>query len=658
MKEHQKTISKSNEEENESHKIEGKITEMLNEVMEENDSLNSFDFEDDDFEEDFKISRISTRHQTSNAPNSNSNKINQKFNLSNFNRGNKRNFTDILKNQDSFHSSFNTTFLSSNYPEIRNPSFYAQNICGNNIFRQNFLQNISNDNSFGLNNNLNQSFQSIESFNPQNINNNINNCINNTNNNPNFIRNSQPYSKTVIYNNQKNYFKFFQPIVNCNQSVNKNLFNGNNNVFIPLNVESKFQRSEKKKRTYDIQTAQKNNIYNCLNNNNVFNQKVEDQLLYMNNKNIKNKNKCNIINNCIKDSFLFGLKSLLEKTGKIDYHIYELVKGKFVLIIKNHKGSKLFQKYLKSNTSEEIVHLLYIELSQNLEEIITDPYANYFCKKFYVNLSQEDRIDFLNKIKNSIIKYSCDGIGTYSIQTIIENSNSQNEKIIIISLIKDYIEELIYDPYGCHVIEKLLDCFEEEYIPFLYSYLIDNFLKLAYSKNGICIIKKILTFTNKQNMINKIKKIIIENSNDLIIHPYGNFVIQVIIENWNDYKDIINLYKNKLFDLSLGKYSSNVIEKFIEKNDEILKEYIDEIIKSNKIYEVMKSKYGNYVIQKAIKLSSNEYKNKLVFDAAEKINNLIDIKLIQKWKSILLPHIKELTHEQIQELKEKNYFWQ
>ena len=72
----------------------------------------------------------------------------------------------------------------------------------------------------------------------------------------------------------------------------------------------------------------------------------------------------------------------------------------------------------------------------------------------------------------------------------------------------------------------------------------------------------------------------------------------------------------------------------------------------------MKSKYGNYVIQKAIKLSSNEYKKKLVFDAAEKINNLIDIKLILKWKNILLPHIKELTHEQIQELKEKNYFWQ
>ena len=122
------------------------------------------------------------------------------------------------------------------------------------------------------------------------------------------------------------------------------------------------------------------------------------------------------------------------------------------------------------------------------------------------------------------------------------------------------------------------------------------------------------------------------------------------------YRDIINLFKGQFFKLSLEKYASNVIERCIEKDEEILNQYIDEIINSNYIYDVMKSNYGNYVIQKAIKLAKGKYKNKFVFTAAKEINKLNDNKLIQKWKSILASHIKNLYPEQIKELKSQNYF--
>lgn len=184
------------------------------------------------------------------------------------------------------------------------------------------------------------------------------------------------------------------------------------------------------------------------------------------------------------------MKHLLERTGKIDFYIYNFVKGKFLSIIKNHKGSKIFQKYLKSTHSDEILHLIFVELSNNLEELIIDPYANYFCKKFFTCLNQKDRIDFLKGIEKSLIKLSSDSIGTYPIQTIIEHLNTKVEKMIIISAIKDRFEELIYDSYGCHVLEKLLVCFEDEYVLFIYSYIFEKFLYLANNNNGICIIKK------------------------------------------------------------------------------------------------------------------------------------------------------------------------
>ena len=394
-------------------------------------------------------------------------------------------------------------------------------------------------------------------------------------------------------------------------------------------------------------------IYNNSDNNNKEIINNEKNNISNNNININNTNNINT-NISVNDNLIYEVKHLLECSGKIDYNVYNLIKGKFLLVIKNHKGSKIFQKYLKSTHSDEILHLLFMEINLKIEELIIDPYANYFCKKFFTCLNQKDRIEFLKGMEKSLVKLSSDSIGTYPIQTVIENLNSKIEKMIIISSIKDRFKDLIYDPFGCHVLEKILVCFEDEFTIFIYSYIIENFLDLANNNNGICIIKKILTFTNKKKLHEKLKNIIKENALYLIQQLYGNFVIQVIVECWTDYKDIINIFKGQFFNLSMEKYASNVIERCIEKSEEILKDYIDEIIDSNCIYEVMKSNYGNYVIQKAIKLAKGDYKNKFVFNAAKEINKLNDNKLIQKWKSILMPHIKELSPEKIQEIQ--NYF--
>ena len=70
----------------------------------------------------------------------------------------------------------------------------------------------------------------------------------------------------------------------------------------------------------------------------------------------------------------------------------------------------------------------------------------------------------------------------------------------------------------------------------------------------------------------QIKKIIIDNLQILINHQFGNQVIQTAIQYWNDenVEIILKLIQNNYAALSMGKYSSNVIEKCIEKKEEIL----------------------------------------------------------------------------------------
>ena len=626
-------------------KLENAITTMLDQVMEDHDEttnnsnnvMNCLQFNDDESNEDdiydFKMGR-------------------NFFQPPNINRSNKRlktviNYPVNIQGMPFMNiNQFNFNNRSNMYT-MRSPSFGNINLNENRAY--------SNVNSFNQFNDK----SSNGSLNNVKIEPNFNNKIKN---NANFLRNANPYSKTVIHHFPLGMFNAGFGFINNFQNTKINNMNNNNNYSENKNINTKNNNNnnsinEQPEQNYKRSDSRRKTYPNFNNNNEKPQKNANNNILIIPSYNgnfYQNQNNYNQINYNT-EYLIFQLKFNLEKTGKIDHYIYSLVKGAFLNIIKNQKGSKIFQKYLKT-THCDILHQIFIELKPNLEEIITDFYANYFCKRFFTFLNQKDRIDFLYVIEKSLVKLSSDGIGTYPIQTIIEHVGSKNEKNIIINALKDSIKQLSFDAFGTHVLEKLLACFEEEYVTFIYNYIVDNFLELANNSNGICIVKKLLSFTHKKNLHDKLKIIVKENALQLISHPFGNFVIQVVVECWNDYNDILYLFDKKYYSLSLEKYASNVVERCIEKDENILNNYIEEIININKICEVMKSNYGNYVIQKAIKLAKGEYKKKLVYNAAKDINKLKEPKLIKKWKSILSPNIKELSNEQLKYLEEQNFF--
>ena len=450
------------------------------------------------------------------------------------------------------------------------------------------------------------------------------------------LLNHRNYFQTQIIHNPFNFNNFLMNSLPNNNYIlpnyminNMNNINPNNNNLSNI-LSNNFHRAEKRKTTYD----------------------VKNKDIHIDNKDINNNKKFGSVvfpkeTNLKAEIALYELKNILFKIDKIDHFIYSKIQGNFVNLIKTHKGSRIFQNYLK-NTHSDILHQIFIEINPHLKNLLIDPYANYFCRKFFTYLNQKDRIDYLQSIENSLIKLSSNNIGTYPIQGIIEHLGSKVEKNIIINAIKNHIEKLSIDPYSCHVIEKILSCFEEEYISFIYDYISQNILKLAYNANGICLVKKIITFTHKTKIHEQIKNIVEENSMELIKHPYGNYVIQVLVDSWdlNEVKEILKLYDKQFTSLSMDKYSSNVMERCIEKSDEILSQYINEVCESGKIFEVMKNNFGNYVIQKALKLCSGNDRRKLVIEVSKNIFKLNDKKLISKWKNLVIPHLEVLKNEE------------
>ena len=67
----------------------------------------------------------------------------------------------------------------------------------------------------------------------------------------------------------------------------------------------------------------------------------------------------------------------------------------------------------------------------------------------------------------------------------------------------------------------------------------------------------------------------------------------------------------------------------------------------------MKNNFGNYVIQKALKISINENKKKLVEHVSKNVDRLGEKKIIEKWRNILGTHIEAETEVPVRSKESK-----
>ena len=213
---------------------------------------------------------------------------------------------------------------------------------------------------------------------------------------------------------------------------------------------------------------------------------------------------------------------------------------------------------------------------------------------------------------------------------------------MILRPIKMNLFKLALDIYGSHVIEKILMTYEIEYCIDIYNFIIENLIYLSNHVNGLCLVKQTLVLQNKKEYYQIIKKTLIERSYELIENPYGNYALQIVIDHWS-HDDLIEIFQKFLghcTELSLLKYSSNVIEKCLMKSEIFLNYFIQETcIEKKSIGILIKNGFGNYVVQTALKSSKGTAKMILINSIENNLGILGEKKLINKWKNIISSNI-------------------
>ncbi|KAH0765056.1 hypothetical protein KY285_000927 [Solanum tuberosum] len=290
-----------------------------------------------------------------------------------------------------------------------------------------------------------------------------------------------------------------------------------------------------------------------------------------------------------------------------EYNLIDDFAGRIYLMAKDQNGCRFLQRKFAEGSSED-VEKIFPEIIVHIVELMIDPFGNYLVQKLLEVCNEGQRMQILRaitRIAGDLVRISCDMHGTRAVQKVIETLKTPEQFSMIVSSLKPGLVNLIKDMNGNHVAQRCLQYLTPEYREFLFEAAITNCVELATDRHGCCVLQKCLSQSDGGQRHRLIYEI---TSNALVLSqdPFGNYVVQYIFDirlPWAT-TNIFDQLRGKFGDLSMQKYSSNVVEKCLKHVDEERSSYIiEELLSDPRLDQIMQDPYGNYVIQAALNIS-------------------------------------------------------
>ena len=462
-------------------------------------------------------------------------------------------------------------------------------------------------NNNNINEKLRDKFKGVKVNNNENnkenhiVNNVIHNYFMNSNNNINININNNNVNESsndnkFIKNNNNNREQFLNNTYNNNQNVTMNIRN--------VNFQNNFDISR---------LSLMKNINNSFNN-----------FHYLNSPNDLNMNLSSILNS-------INEKDLFENCA---------------ILCKEQLECRILQKKLDENPSFAS-DFIYNKIKDKFYDLSLDQFGNYFIQKVIEYLNIEHIKELLYQKIPAHFRYLCfNQHGTRVVQKLLEKI-IENEEFLnyFISLLTPNLKDFIVDQNANHIIIKYINMVPTSKINFIVQFIIDNIFELSKKKHSCCVLQKCIECSDQEQK-KRLLKAIAFISLKLLDDQYGNYVIQYCL-NVCDYeinKIIANNFLNDFVKYSTEKYSSNVIEKCLDCCDEETKELI--VMKCcdvNIIRTLLFDVYGNYVLQKVILLTKEPIRSQFIHIIGPLMNYLQFYAFGPKLSNKLLTSFPELA---------------
>ena len=381
-------------------------------------------------------------------------------------------------------------------------------------------------------------------------------------------------------------------LINCNPYINSiennNFFVNNFNIF--PNFQGKTESSSNENNFVNINVdnphCEKNDIYIKQNSNfdkQCNHNKIENSIKTNYNKNVNNNKPINI--------------------------------SKLLSNLKTYKGSIYAQSLLECIETEQELSSFFNDIIPNICQIMCSEYGNYFFQKLLKKLSLNQRLQIYKIIQPEFLVIATNKWGTHSIQSLMENAQSQVEIYQLNLLMSKNMYLLFTDDNAYHIMMKMILDFPEDQRIVLNLYMATNIDKIITNNNGAFCVNKFIT--NNKDL--KLRKLFLDNLkinlrklifnkfcciNLLIILQtfgieWGSFIVKEIQEN---FIALLDNSVSRLFVIKVFEYLKSI-------NLYFLKELLWSLYRNKDVINYISANKGKKkLLNQLIELSDDEQK--------------------------------------------------
>jgi Pumilio-family RNA binding repeat len=243
-----------------------------------------------------------------------------------------------------------------------------------------------------------------------------------------------------------------------------------------------------------------------------------------------------------------------------------------------------------------------------------DPFGNYLCQKLLEYSENAQRTALIARAAPAMVSIALNQHGTRALQKMVEYVSTPEQVDIIVMALKDCVVELVQDLNGNHVIQKCLNKLGPENSQFIFEAVGLHCVIVGTHRHGCCVLQRCIDHAKGQQR-SKLIGSITRNSFSLVQDPFGNYVVQYILDldEPKFTQPLCLSLAGNIPGLSKQKFSSNVIEKCLRTADvETKRMMIEEMLHANEIEKMLRDSFANYVVQTAMDYADPDTKMRMI----------------------------------------------
>ncbi|KAJ4725771.1 Pumilio-like protein [Melia azedarach] len=305
--------------------------------------------------------------------------------------------------------------------------------------------------------------------------------------------------------------------------------------------------------------------------------------------------------------------SLLEEFKSNKTKCFELseIAGHVVEFSADQYGSRFIQQKLETATTEE-KNMVYQEIMPKALALMTDVFGNYVIQKFFEHGLPAQRRELASKLFGHVLTLSLQMYGCRVIQKAIEVVDL-DQKIEMVEELDGHVMRCVRDQNGNHVVQKCIECVPEENIQFIVTTFFDQVVTLSTHPYGCRVIQRILEHCKDPKTQSKVMDEILGSVSMLAQDQYGNYVVQHVLEHGKPHERsiIIEELAGKIVQMSQQKFASNVVEKCLtfggpNERQLLVNEMLGSTDENEPLQAMMKDQFANYVVQKVLETCDDQ----------------------------------------------------